>query len=239
MEGLVEIAWYCPAGNTDDLFNLCIAFCNLHGDAAENRAQSHFLAERAAVIVVLMENMKHNDKQKQWFLKLHTFSKTLICLMSAQKGTDMMESGTDIKCTIRLKDRNQKESHEERRAAIKMCLVKCLAAPTFSLEESSVLAKGCGFGVDEDSEECHKGKTGAVGVVKLLKGGGISQIKAKLLPCQGKLWHTWTSLNRQLKRAGMDKDSEHIKTMTQQEMQSIRTHPRQCSPISAGRLLLK
>ncbi|XP_036448257.1 interferon-induced very large GTPase 1-like [Colossoma macropomum] len=229
MEGLVEIAWYCPAGNNDDLFNECIAFCNLHGDAAENRAQSHFLAERATVIVVLMENMKHNDKQRQLFLRLHKFSKPLICLMSEQKGTDMMESGTDIKCTIRLKDRNQKESHEELRAAIKMCLEKCNAAPTFSLEESSVLAKGCGFRVDEDSEECHKGKTGAVGVVKLLKGGGISQIKAKLLPCQGKLWHRWTSLNRQLKSAGMNGDSEHIKTMTQREMQSIRNQQRQCS----------
>ncbi|XP_017541754.2 interferon-induced very large GTPase 1-like [Pygocentrus nattereri] len=229
MEGLVEIAWYCPAGNNDDLFNDCIAFCNLHGDAAENRAQSHFLDERATVIIVLMENMKHNDKQRQLFLRLQKFSNRLICLMSEQKGTGMMESGTDIKCTIRLKDRNQKELHEELRAGIKMCLEKCHAAPTFSLEESSVLAKDCGIRVDEDSEECHKGKTGAVGVVKLLKGGGISQIKAKFLPCQGKLWHTWTSLNRQLKRAGIDEDSQHMKTMTQQEMQSIRNRQRQCS----------
>ncbi|KAI4886808.1 hypothetical protein NFI96_022436 [Prochilodus magdalenae] len=29
MEGLMEIAWYCP--NTDELFSECIAFCNLHG----------------------------------------------------------------------------------------------------------------------------------------------------------------------------------------------------------------
>ncbi|KAL6483801.1 hypothetical protein MHYP_G00086730 [Metynnis hypsauchen] len=229
MEGLVEIAWYCPAGNTDDLFSECIAFCNLHGDAAENKAQSHFLAERATVIIVLMENMKHNDKQRQLFLRLHKLSKPLICLMTEQKGTDMMESGTDIKCTIRLKNRNQKESHEELQAAIKMCLEKCNAAPTFSLEKSSVLAKSCGFRVDEDSEKCHKGKTGAVGVVKLLKGEGISQIKDKFLPCQGKLWHTWTSLNRQLKHAGMGEDSKHIKTMTQREMQSIRKQQRQCS----------
>nr|XP_024661174.1 interferon-induced very large GTPase 1-like [Maylandia zebra] len=33
MDGVAEIAWYCPAGKPNDAFNDCIAFCNLHGDA--------------------------------------------------------------------------------------------------------------------------------------------------------------------------------------------------------------
>ncbi|CAK6975181.1 interferon-induced very large GTPase 1-like [Scomber scombrus] len=33
MDGVAEIAWYCPAGKPNDAFTDCIAFCNLHGDA--------------------------------------------------------------------------------------------------------------------------------------------------------------------------------------------------------------
>ncbi|KAK7884541.1 hypothetical protein WMY93_027664 [Mugilogobius chulae] len=32
-DGVVEIAWYCPAGRSSDTFTDCVAFCNLHGDA--------------------------------------------------------------------------------------------------------------------------------------------------------------------------------------------------------------
>ncbi|XP_039570625.1 interferon-induced very large GTPase 1-like [Passer montanus] len=35
MEGMVEIAWYCPGGSPDDTFERCVAFCNLHEIAAE------------------------------------------------------------------------------------------------------------------------------------------------------------------------------------------------------------
>ncbi|XP_007544488.2 interferon-induced very large GTPase 1-like [Poecilia formosa] len=33
MDGVAEIAWYCPAGKDNDFFTDCIAFCNLHGDS--------------------------------------------------------------------------------------------------------------------------------------------------------------------------------------------------------------
>ncbi|KAG9329901.1 hypothetical protein JZ751_028637, partial [Albula glossodonta] len=31
MKGVVEIAWYCPGGKDDDIFDDCVAFLNLHG----------------------------------------------------------------------------------------------------------------------------------------------------------------------------------------------------------------
>ncbi|XP_061437347.1 interferon-induced very large GTPase 1-like [Lethenteron reissneri] len=45
MEGVTEVAWYCPSGRDDDVFNDCITFTNLHGDARRHRKQVQFLHE--------------------------------------------------------------------------------------------------------------------------------------------------------------------------------------------------
>ncbi|XP_036448260.1 interferon-induced very large GTPase 1-like [Colossoma macropomum] len=228
MEGLVEIAWYCPAGNTDDLFSECIAFCNLHGDAVKNRAQTDFLSEQATVNVVLMENIKnHNDKDREMVQKLHNLSKPLICLMSEQKGTNTMGSGDNIKYKIGLRDRNQAELHEELISVISTCLQKYNSAHTFSLEANRELAKSFGFRVDEDSQECQAGKTGALEVIKLLKREDISQIKAKFLPCQGKLWQEWSNKNKEQYR--LYGDVEQTKSKIQEHMKSIRNQQRKTS----------
>ncbi|KAI4895532.1 hypothetical protein NFI96_032703, partial [Prochilodus magdalenae] len=225
MEGLVEIAWYCPAGNTDDLFSECTAFCNLHGDAAEHREQADFLTERATVSVILLQNMK--PKEKELLERLYKdSSKYLICVISdLQKGA--LKIGSCNNMRIGLRDRNQAELQEELRAVIRTCLQKCNSAPTFCLEESSELAKRCGFRVDEDSEDCQEGKTGALEVTELLKGEDISQIKTKLLPCQGKLWQEWSSKNKQLYH--LYGDVEQTKSKIQQEMKLIRNRQRETS----------
>ncbi|KAI4895140.1 hypothetical protein NFI96_003212 [Prochilodus magdalenae] len=102
-----------------------------------------------------------------------------------------------------------------------------LFTPTFCLEESSDLSKHFGFRVDEDSEDCQEGKTGALEVMELLKREDISQIKTKLLPCQGKLWQEWSSKNKQLYR--LYGDVEQTKSKIQQEMKLIRNQQRETS----------
>ncbi|KAI4891118.1 hypothetical protein NFI96_030116, partial [Prochilodus magdalenae] len=226
MEGLVEIAWYCPAGNTDDLFSEFIAFCNLHGDAAEHRGQTDFLTEQATVNVVLMENMKPNETGRELLLKLHNSSKPFICAIGdLQKVPFKMGRGCNVK--IGLKNRNKAELHKELLTAINICLQKCNSSPTFSVEESSELAKGYQFRVDEDSEDCQEGKTGAQEITELLKREDISQIKTKLLPCQGKLWQEWSSKNKQLYR--LYGDVEQTKSKIQQDMKLIRSQQRETS----------
>ncbi|XP_035283514.1 interferon-induced very large GTPase 1-like [Anguilla anguilla] len=54
MNGVVEIAWYCPGGKGDDIFNDCVAFLNLHGDAAEHPKQLEFIQAVSTVNVLLL-----------------------------------------------------------------------------------------------------------------------------------------------------------------------------------------
>ncbi|XP_023255070.1 interferon-induced very large GTPase 1-like, partial [Seriola lalandi dorsalis] len=54
MDGVAEIAWYCPAGKPNDAFTDCTAFCNLHGDALSIEKQRKILTEKSSVNVVLL-----------------------------------------------------------------------------------------------------------------------------------------------------------------------------------------
>ncbi|KAI4871475.1 hypothetical protein NFI96_022751 [Prochilodus magdalenae] len=220
MEGLVEIAWYCPAGNTDDLFSDITAFCNLHGDAVKHRDQTDVLSEGAAISVVLMQNMKPDEKGRELLQKLHKSSSPLICLVcDLQKGPLNISQGLNVK--IGLRDRNRNDLDNELRTAIKICLQKRNINCTFNLQtlSCSVLVKRFGFRVDETSRHCQEGKIRAEEVIKLLEGEDISQIKNKFLPCQGKLWQEWSSKNKQLHR--LHGDTEQNRT-TLAEMKKIR-----------------
>ncbi|KAI4886750.1 hypothetical protein NFI96_004619 [Prochilodus magdalenae] len=220
MEGLVEIAWYCPAGNTDDLFSDIMAFCNLHGDAVKHRDQTDVLSEGAAINVVLMQNMKPDEKGRELLQKLHKSSSPLICLVSdLQKGPLKIGQGLNVK--IGLRDRNRNDLDIELRTAIQICLQKRSTNCTFNLQNlsSSELVKHFGFRVDETSRHCLEGKIRAEEVIKLLEGEDISQIKNKFLPCQGKLWQEWSSKNKQFHR--LHEDTEQNRT-TLAEMKKIR-----------------
>ncbi|XP_041319548.1 interferon-induced very large GTPase 1-like, partial [Pyrgilauda ruficollis] len=69
MEGLVEIAWYCPRASPDDTFERCVAFCNLHGDARDHGAQLQFLQEISAVNVALVSDWEHMDSRGKKLLQ--------------------------------------------------------------------------------------------------------------------------------------------------------------------------
>ncbi|XP_066526953.1 interferon-induced very large GTPase 1-like [Hoplias malabaricus] len=223
-EGLVEIAWYCPSGNNDDLFSDITAFCNLHGDAVEHREQTEFLTQQSAVNVVLMQNMDLNDKDKELLLELQKSPKPLICVVSDLQNGVKMGSGNNIK--IGVSGIRPAELQQNLRQVTEVCLKKC-PDHTFSLEEISEAAKQSGFRVDEDREDCQKGKTGALEVINLLKGEDLCQMKTKFLPCQGTLWHDWTRKNKQLYR--FYENVEQNKSKTKEEMREIRKQQRNSS----------
>ncbi len=61
MDGVVEIAWFCPSGTNYDKFKDCVAFCNLHGDAGDHEKQLHILTEMSSINVVLQSQLDRND----------------------------------------------------------------------------------------------------------------------------------------------------------------------------------
>ncbi|ROL50866.1 Interferon-induced very large GTPase 1 [Anabarilius grahami] len=215
MDGVVEIAWFCPSGKDTDKFNDCVAFCNLHGDAGDHEKQLEILTEMASVNVVLLPQLDRNDRHAAIMQNLYKDKKPLICLFTEDESTvNEMKRG---KFKIGLKDRNQSDVSEELRRTINACLSE--SSSTFRLEDVS---KHSDIRVDEeDDEDCKRGREAAEQMMSLLEKKDLTEIKESFLPHQGKLWHQWSQKNKELHRPQKEEIEFDI-SGKQTEMNNIR-----------------
>ncbi|XP_026075182.1 interferon-induced very large GTPase 1-like [Carassius auratus] len=214
LAGVVEITWFCPSGRDTDKFTECVAFCNLHGDAGDHEKQLQILTEISSVNVVLLPQLERNDKHAAKILNLYRNKKPLICLFTEDDSIlKVMQKG---KYKIGLKDRNQSEVSEELRRAIKDCLSE--SSSTFRLEDVS---KHSDIRVDEeDDDDCRRGREAAQQMMSLLEKKDLTEIKESFLPHQGKLWHQWSQMNKELHRPRADETEMDI-SRKQTEMKKI------------------
>ncbi|KAI7804126.1 putative interferon-induced very large GTPase 1-like, partial [Triplophysa rosa] len=216
MDGVVEIAWYCPSGKSTDKFTDCVAFCNLHGDAGVSEKQLQILTEMSSVNVVLLPLLDENDKNATKIQNLYRDKKPLICLLTEDESAAKQNKR---KYKIGLKDRNIADVSEELRRAINECLSSSELASMFKVED---VCKYSDIRVDEeDEEDCRKGREAAQQMMSLLKKKHLTEIKESFLPCQGKLWQLWCQKNKELHRPQGD-ELEQIISSKQTEMKTIR-----------------
>ncbi|XP_030649197.1 interferon-induced very large GTPase 1-like [Chanos chanos] len=218
MDGVVEIAWYCPSGKDTDHFKDCVALCNLRGDAVTNEKQVEILTKNATVNVTLSTSLDKDTKVKSLVQKLFNSPTPLICLLS-EENSPLKRIRTG-KYRLGLKDRNHADVSAELRRAIRECL--SISPRTFKLEE---LVKNTQITVDEESGDCKRGKEAALQVMNLLKGEELSTIKQTYLPCQGELWHDWCQKNKELHRL-QGTNVEATKSNTQEQMRQVREQQR-------------
>uniref|UniRef100_A0A672KGL9 Interferon-induced very large GTPase 1-like n=1 Tax=Sinocyclocheilus grahami TaxID=75366 RepID=A0A672KGL9_SINGR len=182
MDGVVEIAWFCPSGKNTDKFTDCVAFCNLHGDAGKHEKQLQILTEMASVNVVLLSRTDKYDRNASIIKNLYKDKKLLICLFPEDKSTVIEMKKR--KFIIGLKDRSQSDVSEELRKAINACLLE--SSSTFRLEDVS---KHSDIRVDEeDDDDCRRGREAAQQIMSLLGNKDLTKVKESFLPHQ-KLWH--------------------------------------------------
>ncbi|XP_036420939.1 interferon-induced very large GTPase 1-like [Colossoma macropomum] len=214
MDGVVEIAWYCPSGKSTDQFTDCVAFCNLHGDAENHKKQLEILTEMSSMNVVVLGNQDDSTTDNEALENLFEGAKPLICLLSDDDST--VSWTENLKCKIGLKDRNQAVVSKELRETIKECFSTSLS--TFSLKK---LGKNKDISIDENKEECQKGKEAAMQIMLLLERTELTTVKETYLPCQGKLWHKWCQKKKELHRL-KGHNIQIQKSEKQAEMKEIR-----------------
>ncbi|KAL3972856.1 ubiquitin-conjugating enzyme E2 H [Sarotherodon galilaeus] len=219
MDGVAEIAWYCPAGKSSDAFNDCIAFCNLHGDALSIEKQRDILIEKSSVNIFLVASLQRNEKNRSFlsgFLKSH---KPLICLC-VDDSYDIKTK--DEKYILGLKDRSESDVSEQLKQIIGDILSSLDVSSlklSFQLETMAELSE---IRVDESDPACQRGKFAAMKIMDLLTKDNIdlSKIKHNFLPCQGHLWHQWSKIHKELYH--LKGDIEKEKSEKQQELINIR-----------------
>ncbi|XP_063327046.1 interferon-induced very large GTPase 1-like [Pelmatolapia mariae] len=213
MDGVAEIAWYCPAGKPNDSFTDCIAFCNLHGDALSFEKQREILTEKSSVNVVLVPTLEKGQKSTTVIEDLYK-SPTALIILIADDDSDAVQVKNG-KYKMGVKDRNQSDVSQE----LKGIIEEILSGPhtSFLLES---MAEVSGVTVDEDHVVYQKGKAAALKTVKMLQGMEISKLKDTFLPCQANLWHEWCRINKELYH--LKGNIEKEKSEKQQQLNKIR-----------------
>ncbi|XP_056342766.1 interferon-induced very large GTPase 1-like [Oenanthe melanoleuca] len=177
MEGVVEIAWYCPRGSPDDTFESCVAFCNLHGDARDHGAQLQFLQDISAVNVALVSELEHMDNRGKKLLQdLWQSQRPLICLFTEKENTASGQSSKTI--TIGMKNRNEAELMDQLTKIIREILEG--SNPCFSLDACADKARQHGFVVDAYQPVWVTAKAKANEPVDFLTKEKLSEIKPHL-----------------------------------------------------------
>ncbi|KAI2667036.1 Interferon-induced very large GTPase 1 [Labeo rohita] len=218
MDGVVEIAWFCPSGKYDDKFTDCVAFCNLHGDAGDHEKQLQILTEMASVNVVLLPQLDRNDRSADIIQNLYRTTKPLICLFTEDESSVIQIEKEKFK--IGLKYRNQSDVSEELRRAINDCLPK--SSSTFRLVDVSKHSKDIKVD-EEDNDDCRRGREAAQKMMSLIEEKDLTKIKIKesFLPCQENLWHKWSQKNKELHQPQGDELEKKI-SEKKTEMMEIR-----------------
>ncbi|XP_019222930.1 interferon-induced very large GTPase 1 isoform X2 [Oreochromis niloticus] len=222
MDGVAEIAWYCPAGKPSDVFNDCIAFCNLHGDALLIEKQRDILIEKSSVNIFFVASLQKNEKSKAFISTLFQSQKPLICLCVDDSCNIKTKNGKYI---FGLKDRSQSDVSEELKQIIREVLSVDGSSlkPSFKLEAMPKLS-----GIKYDSDPaCQSGKLVAMKIMDLLSKDNmdVSKIKDEFLPYRGDLWHQWSKIHKELYHLRGDIEKE--KSKKQQELMNIRQ--KQCA----------
>ncbi|XP_021045219.1 interferon-induced very large GTPase 1 [Mus pahari] len=193
MGGVVDICWFCPSGQGEDMFDKCLTFASLHGDAKEHSQQLSFLQDVSSLIVILMSASDNNKENQKLVRHLCQSSTPLICLIDDKEKAIANTSGKRMR--IGIKNRNEAELTEELTNAIKHCLE--LSNTALSLEDCSQRAREQGFLIDEDQRDCKEAKEKAQTLMALLEEYKLSQTKENLLPLQGQLWHLWCKKDKE------------------------------------------
>ncbi|XP_034148736.1 interferon-induced very large GTPase 1-like isoform X2 [Esox lucius] len=202
VNGLAEISWYCPGGRDDDVFDRCVAFVNLHGDACQLPRQVRFLQEVSNAMILLLPDRPLKSEELKVAQKLHKVPVPLITLFSElEKVTN--SSNANIKFKIAAKNRNEAELTEE--IVQKISEFISSETKTCSLEMCLDIVKKNNFKLDEDEKSCKDGKEISQLLMYLLKETSgepflDSTLKEKLLPLQGKLWQEWCKNDKLLCR---------------------------------------
>ncbi|XP_069808011.1 interferon-induced very large GTPase 1-like [Dendropsophus ebraccatus] len=198
MDGVTDIAWYCPGGREDDAFDDCTAFVNFHGDARDHGQQLELIQEISSVLVIVLTDSDVDDSKSTSIInQLLRSTKPCIFLLVDE---EFSESDNPHKLKIGIKGRNEAELIKEVRTKIQDLIL--VQNEVYSLNKCAALARRHGFMVDEDEVQCKAGKEQAEKLLKLLKTRDLSARKDTFLPLQGDLWIQWCKKDKELRRLG-------------------------------------
>ncbi|XP_039465313.1 up-regulator of cell proliferation [Oreochromis aureus] len=199
--GLTEITWYLPCGNTNiDIFSQPVAVANLRGDIASFQTQYSFLCQTSAAIFVFFDHLGSesefslltNEQHKaQIFLVGNYYSKRFSKDALKKVATELGLTNDNI--IIRKKQKNEADFVKSLRKRVRDVVEN--STIKMSIEQMADIAHELGILVDEDSPECQTAKKNAEAITAEIQD--ILKYKDNHLPRQGEIWKELTCLEKE------------------------------------------
>ncbi|KAA0703795.1 Interferon-induced very large GTPase 1 [Triplophysa tibetana] len=220
--GLVEISWYLPCGNSNiDVFPEPVAIANLRGDIQDFKTQYSFLCKASTAVFVFFD---HNS--------LDTENILVPSQTSALKLFYVGDSNNEsIKSTVKKLNLNKsnfifkaKQNDADFVSKIRAKLQEAVEKNNhkMSVVHLAEIAREFGILVDEDAEDCQSAKAFADEITSKIED--IVQFKKTELPLHGEILLSLAKLEKEqcrLKKAG-DQSIEIYKSDLSMKMNELR-----------------
>ncbi|XP_063326278.1 up-regulator of cell proliferation-like [Pelmatolapia mariae] len=193
--GLTEITWYLPCGNTNiDIFSQPVAVANLRGDIASFEAQYSFLCQTSAAVFVFFD---HLDAECSLLTNQHHKAQIFLVGNCDRKSNEdaLKKVATELGLTnnniiIKTKQKNDADFVKIVRKNVRKVIRR--SDMKIKIEQMADIAHELGILVDEDSPECQTAKTNAEAITAEIQD--ILKYKDAQLPCQDQMWKELTCL---------------------------------------------
>ncbi|KAM9424849.1 interferon-induced very large GTPase 1-like isoform 1-T2 [Pholidichthys leucotaenia] len=213
--GLTEITWYLPGGNTSiDIFSQPVTVANLRGDIASFERQYSFLCQASAAVFVFFDNLDPNCS-----VLTNQHRNTQIYLVGNEQSksfnlNDLQLVASKLRLTnnIILKSKKTNDATFVNSLRKKVSDVVKNFNMKMKMEKMVDMAHELGILVDEDSTECQDAKKNAKEITAEIQD--ILEYKEAQLPLQGQIWKDLTSL---------DKEKYHLQNVGSQDIEKYKS----------------
>ena len=201
VDGLGEMCCYLPSGE-DDFYQDMLIFLNLRGSALNHIKQIKFIKEISFIVFLLLDEDRVDEEVIQFLRELSKVPQKTILLFPElkhdqpfkDKKTEESFSGLHV---IKMAGKPSTEIKHDIRDEI-LSSLKPKTEHYRKLTDCAAIADKMEILVDEDNEECIKGKSLAEEVMINIKSVSLTEAKSKMLPIQGpNLWQKWAALNKE------------------------------------------
>uniref|UniRef100_A0A8C8SHX0 VLIG-type G domain-containing protein n=1 Tax=Pelusios castaneus TaxID=367368 RepID=A0A8C8SHX0_9SAUR len=235
-DGLVEIAWYFPAGREDsDLFPEPVAITNLRGNIESHWLQFRFLSEISSAVFIVTESISEREYALLSSLQGSTSKYYFILNYEPEKRSETQEFLNKLAPVLKLSKQHvlEKETGTEKEEFMeKLCSVIGSIMKDhdkdMNVEAMAVTARELKIQFDEDCEECDRASNRVKEITAEIKD--VGSYKKQLLKLQGDLWKNLSKVEIEmckLKGQG-DIPTEEYKSRLKERLLELRTQQNQC-----------
>ncbi|XP_042565405.1 up-regulator of cell proliferation-like [Clupea harengus] len=228
-DGLVEVSWYLPCGNTNiDMFTQPVAIANLRGDGRLFKTQMSFLCQTSAAVFIFSDDLEGdlstlNNRESRAELFLVTNSQRKAFNKETLRDACRKHKVKETNVIVKIK-KNDAEFVKTLRVQVNGVIEQ--NPIKMRVKDMAAVAGRVGFVVDEDCTECRNGKANAEGITESIHD--VVKFKEDQLPLHGKIWKRISQIEKERCRMrNVGKDIEKYKSKLKTEEAKLREEQQQ------------